>query len=151
MVIEKTAVTWEEIQQNIERLHETTSNHDKNEVAIIGISRGGLIPAVLLSQYKTNCTVFTVGVRSYSGHNRQNEKVYQIPDNNELKKYETLYLIDDICDTGLTFKHLLEKQFDNLNIKTISLFYRANSLYCPDYYGVRLVDQTWVVFPWEKE
>jgi len=151
MVIDKISVTWEEIHQSVEAIHQNTKSSDNGDIVIIGISRGGLIPAVLLSQLKTNSTVFTVGIKSYSGSKRGKENVYQVPSVSILKDYNTIYLVDDICDTGLTFKHLMEKHFSSLDIKTISLFYRNNSLYCPNYYGTKLLDDSWVVFPWEKE
>lgn len=151
MVIAKTQVSWEEIEQNIALLHERTFKHDKDGVAIVGIARGGLIPATLLSQLKDNSIVYSTGIKSYTKTVRGKEVIYQIPDKSELLKYNTIYLIDDICDTGLTFKYLTEKCFFGLNIKTISLYYRHNSLYSPDYYGTKLLDDSWVVFPWEKE
>lgn len=151
MVIDKVCITWDEISQNVENIHNITKLNDTDDIAIIGISRGGLIPAVMLSQLKNNSAVFTVGIKSYSGTKRGKDIVYQTPSLDTLSPYKTIYLVDDICDTGITFKHLLEKQFAGLNIKTISLFYRSNSLYCPNYYGTKLLDESWVVFPWEKE
>jgi xanthine phosphoribosyltransferase len=151
MVIDKIIVPWEEIHTTVESIHSTTEANDVGDIAIIGISRGGLIPAVLLSQLKNNSSVYTVGIKSYSGNKRNKDFVYQTPSIETLKEYKTLYLVDDICDTGLTFKHLTEKYFTELNLKTISLFYRSNSLYSPDYYGTKLLDESWVVFPWEKE
>ena len=151
MVIEKIFVSWDEISQNIELLHNRTSLLDGTNTAIVGIARGGLIPATLLSQYKPGSTVFSVGVKSYIRTQRDKEIIYQSLKKSELEKFDTIYLIDDICDTGLTFKFLLEKYFSGVNIKTISLFYRSNSLYCPNFFGTKLLDESWVVFPWEKE
>lgn len=151
MELHKTSVSWDEIQQNIMLLHARTEILDKGKVAIIGIARGGLIPATLLSQLKENSTVYSAGVKSYIETTRDKETVYQLPDKADLLKFDIIYLVDDICDTGLTFKFLLEKHFSDLNIKTISLFYRSNSLYPPDYFGTKLLDDSWVVFPWEKE
>ena len=151
MVTTKPKISWDEIYQNIELLHNRTQLYDKDGVAVIGIARGGLIPATLLSQLKDGSVVYSIGIKSYAKTIRNKEVIYQIPDKSELQKYNVIYLIDDICDTGLTFKYLLEKHFTDLNIKTISLFYRHNSLYSPDYYGTKLLDDSWVVFPWEKE
>lgn len=151
MVIEKIFISWDEILQNVQLLHNRTSEVDGNNVAIIGIARGGLIPATLLSQYKNGSTVFSIGVKSYTKTHRGKETIYQSLDKAELKKFDTVYLIDDICDTGLTFKFLLEKHFSGVDIKTISLFYRVNSLYSPNFFGTKLLDESWVVFPWEKE
>jgi len=151
MVTYKTIVTWNEIQQNIMLLHSRTAELDGSNPAIVGIARGGLIPAVLLSQFKKNSTVYSAGLKSYTKSTRDKESVYQLPKKADLLRHNIIYLIDDICDTGLTFKFLLEKTFSNMNIKTISLFYRSNSLYSPNYFGTELLTDSWVVFPWEKE
>jgi len=151
MVFHKTVVDWSEIRQNIELIHNRTATLDKGNIAIIGIARGGLIPATLLSQLKENSTVFSIGIKSYNKTSRSKEIVYQDLNRKSIDNYDTIYLIDDISDTGLTFRFLLDKYFTGLSIKTISLFLKAKSLYKPDFYGTELLGETWVVFPWEKE
>ena len=151
MVIDKIHFDWNTVKNVISDIHEKTSSSDKGNIGIIGISRGGLVPAVLLSHYKENSHFFTVGVKSYSGQNRGKESIYQVPSIDVLTDLDTIYLVDDICDTGMTFKHLINKTFNGLKVHTISLTYRSNSLYQPDFYGKEIVDDSWVVFPWEKE
>ena len=151
MVFNKTIVNWNEIHNNIELINNRTLHLDGDNVAVIGIARGGLIPATLLSQHKPNSVVFSIGIKSYIKTSRDKESIYQPLDQALLQNYSTLYLIDDICDTGLTYKFLLEKHFNNLKIYTISLYCRDNSLYKPDFFGTKLLTDAWVVFPWEKE
>ena len=103
MVIEQVVLEWTDITDLVNTLNEKSSEWDGKNNGIIGISRGGLIPAVLLSHRKPNSQVFTVGVKSYDGTNRGQDTIYQHPTIEQLKQFETLYLVDDICDTGLTF------------------------------------------------
>jgi len=149
MVVEQTIVSWDKIDSLIEDIH-TQTLEDSSNCAIIGIARGGLVPGVLLSQYKKDSLVFSVGMKSYSGTTRGKELIYQLPDIDKLNEFDLTYIIDDICDSGLTFKNL-KKQFSSVNIKTISLYYRTNSIYKPDIIGQELTDSSWIVFPWEKD
>jgi len=151
MVIEQVVLEWTDITDLVNTLHEKSSEWDGKNNGIIGIARGGLIPAVLLSHRKPNSQVFTVGVKSYDGTNRGQDTIYQHPTIEQLNQFETLYLVDDICDTGLTFKNLLQKTFRGLNIKTLSLLYRKNDIYTPEIYGQLILDENWRVFPWEKD
>ena len=151
MVLEQIKLEWLDVCNLVDSIHEQTQDSDNKNIGVIGISRGGLIPAVLLSHKKTNSTVFSVGVKSYQGTNRAGDTIYQIPDMEQLQKLDTIYLIDDICDTGLTFKNLLNKTFKNLPVQTVSLLYRKNSIYVPNVFGQVILDENWRVFPWEKE
>ena len=145
----KTYVSWEQVHQLIDKIYSQTTQ-DPTPLGILGISRGGLIPAVLLSQLKENCLVFSVGIKSYTETTRGKDLIYQYPDIEKLTPLKTLYIIDDICDSGLTFKNLV-KEFNSVNIKTISLFYRTNSVCKPHIIGQEITNDSWIVFPWEKE
>jgi len=151
MVLEQVYLDWSEILTFIDTIHEATSPKDGKNIGIIGIARGGLIPAVLLSHRKANSQVFTVGIKSYNGTNRGQDTIYQTPSMEQLSTFDTLYLLDDICDTGLTFKNLTQKTFKGLDIKTISLLYRKNDIFTPSVFGQVILDENWRVFPWEKE
>ena len=151
MVLEQIELDWSEISILINTVHEKTREWDDENIGIIGITRGGLIPAVLLSHKKPNSTVLTVGIKSYNGTNRGQDTIYQHPDYDYLKQFKTIYLVDDICDTGLTFKNLIQKTFKGLEIKTLSLLYRKNNIFTPSVFGQVILDENWRIFPWEKE
>lgn len=146
---EKIYLSWEESRLLIEELDKDTKHLDTNTSAVIGISRGGLVPAVLLSHLKEISHFFTVGVKSYAGEDKKEEIIYQLPPESVLKNIKTVYLVDDICDTGKTLK-LLKEKILNYNVVTCSMVYRTNETYKPDFSGVEISDDRWVVFPWEK-
>jgi hypoxanthine phosphoribosyltransferase len=60
------------------------------------------------------------------------------------KQEEETILVDDIADTGATFK--LHASWETL--ATATLFYKQRSSYEPMFY-VEVTDQ-WIVFPWER-
>jgi len=145
----KFVLTWNDLHNIVIDLHYKTAEEEEGSVAIIGISRGGLVPAVMLSHLKKAQLFGTVGVRSYSDKNKKTEALYQIPEVKELEKIDTVYLIDDICDTGGTFKFLKDNVFKLNNIKTISLIHKKNKVFTPDYFGYEVDKHFWVDFPFE--
>ena len=68
---------------------------------------------------------------------------------------DNLLVIDDIVDTGETFKDIKEildqsiEQIPTLQYKTCSLFFKPRSIFKPDIYRQTVDNDTWVVFPWE--
>tara|TARA_B100002019_G_scaffold32898_1_gene26922 strand:- start:771 stop:1247 length:477 start_codon:yes stop_codon:yes gene_type:complete len=122
--------------------------------SVVGVSRGGLIPATIIAEHMNVRELRTIGVRSYQlngigNSKRTTEVLYQ---SCSPYLYGDVLLIDDIADTGETFYFLLDhfKRNKNINsITTCSVFVRRRSNYIPDYYAKDIVGNEWVVFPWE--
>ena len=122
--------------------------------SVVGVSRGGLIPATIIAEHMNIRELRTVGVRSYqlNGMTKRSKSVlYQ-----SCSPYLTgrVLLIDDISDTGETFKFLLDHFSKNKQITkliTCSLFVRRSSGFIPDYYHTDIIGNEWVVFPWEPD
>ena len=147
--MEKIFLSWDDVTALVGEIQKDTSHLDSDQNAIIGITRGGLVPAVLLSHLKNNIPVFTVGTKSYNEEKREEDIVYQELNVENLQKYSKVFIVDDICDTGQTFLQLKNKILHPALI-SCSIVYREDATYKPDYYGVQILDKKWIVFPWEK-
>jgi len=115
---------------------------------IIGVGRGGLIPATMLA-YKLNKKVISFGVATYTGVVRDDAfVVYQRPE--LLLKGGKYLVVDDICDSGNTFK-IFKQIFDTEanKFEFASLFVRDSSAQYVDYYGISIANDAWLDFPWE--
>ena len=113
---------------------------------VIGIQRGGLIPAVHLSHYyDIPLQTMTVSFRDQS--NVVGFDVLAKVDPN----IKTL-IIDDINDTGKTFNYIKERNKNNKNITYCSLVDNLNSDFQVNYFGIEIdkKEEQWVVFPWEN-
>lgn len=119
---------------------------------LIGIGRGGLVPAVFLS-HATGLPTLSVDYSS------------QVPDfaAEPLRKLarrtqqdERLLFVDDINDTGRTIVHLRQVLADAgaiaANVRFATLIDNVRSLARVDY-AARVIDRAvtkdWFVFPWE--
>ena len=70
---------------------------------IIGIGRGGLIPATMLA-YKLKKKVLNFGIETY-GDKKQlsNHTIYQEPDFSKFIEPHNFLVVDDICEHGCNF------------------------------------------------
>lgn len=115
---------------------------------IIGVGRGGLIPATMLA-YKINKKVSSFGISTFSGSKRDDAFfIYQEPSIEEGCKY---LVIDDICDSGNTF-NIFKNKYKNsgANFEYASLFVKDSSSKYVDHYGMSVSNDTWVSFPWDE-
>ena len=127
---------------------------------IIGISRGGLIPAVMLSHYLgVPLLPISYSASDGAGDNKEQTNIEILPSFDEGTK---ILIIDDICDTGNTLKRLhqcYKKQ--KCVVHTCALYYKdryeninpknPKHGFMPTFFAHRMSmhQQEWLVFPWE--
>lgn len=122
----------------------------KDFTHVVGIARGGMIPATIMS-YAFDAKLHAYGVKSYENKKQTTLSVEQDIDFDSLDKDSKILVIDDICDTGNTFDHIKEKIGNRFEmVRYASLFAKKESKHKVDHYGVIVNSDTWIVFPWEK-
>jgi xanthine phosphoribosyltransferase len=142
--------SWQDFDEHIQILKHCILRSQWIPDYIVGVKRGGLIPAITLSHI-FNKPFIMVSCQLRDSEDKE-VKLYEME---ELSKDKKILIVDDICDRGLTFQkikdQLLIKNFSN--IKTCSLMHNANQIFNVDYYAElidRLTDDSWFVFPWEQ-
>ena len=115
---------------------------------VIGLSKGGLIPAVISAKI-LNAKVLAVGINSYNGRERGDLEIYQDIDLENINTDSKILVIDDICDSGSTMLYMRDKLSAYPNTVYISLYAKNASKNVVDEYGLLLDDDIWLVFPWE--
>lgn len=123
--------------------------NSRNFTHVIGIARGGLIPATIMS-HMFDADLLTYNVKSYKGKRQGEFKIIQDIDLDTIPKEARILVIDDICDSGKTFtkvKELIGNRF--ATVKYAALFAKRNSKKNVDHYGIEVGDDSWLVFPWE--
>jgi len=118
---------------------------------IIAISRGGLVPARLLSDSLNVPILYTIRISFYSsvGVRREKPEVTQ-PLDVDIKGKKVL-IVDDISDSGKSL--VLAKEYvDSLGAgetKTATIHYKPTSVFKPDFFSE--TTNAWIVYPWETQ
>ena len=121
---------------------------------VIGLARGGLIPATIIS-YELNVPLLSYAISSYKNTTSTGEfKINQFIDFNGLKSLKGadphVLVIDDICDTGDTMHYICDKiELTGVKAKYATLFTKKKHIKFLNQYGVVLLDNIWIEFPWE--
>ena len=145
MLRDKRYTEWKDIENNISRCIEQfrTTRFD----TILGLARGGMIPATLMS-YKLNCNnLQQLGVRT-----RDVESIQYY--GNPILTGKVL-VVDDINDSGLTFSSVdnyIRYHFDHNEIKSVtycSLYQRYDTNFKRGVTGDVIENDDWLVFPWD--
>ena len=136
-------VTWNTINEQVEHISDLVKQN--NIDMIVGIARGGLVPAVMVSN-RTKVPMQSLEWQTRDGNGTDRKKLIEL----QLDKYNCLF-IDDICDTGKTIFGIREL-FPGA--KFAVLFNKMVDMEL-DFEGVRLYNNTqyqikqWINFPWE--
>ena len=122
-------VSWNEIENNVQIISNKILKSSKNFSTITTISRGGLIPSRLLAD--------SLGI----------EKIFV--DQNTISS-DSLF-VDDIFDSGKTFSDVISKATDSSKLTFATLFARRGVSYPEQLiYGEQTLDDSYLVFPWDK-
>ena len=141
--------SWEESIQDLHELVRQMTVDRFSPQVIVGISRGGLPPAVMLSAY---FDIPLKPLKSSLRHFPQWEEYMPRPTDREI------LIVDDICDSGATFTRIREDILRNTKVKEgpvvrfASLYSNADQDFTPDYYVRELnqnQQQVWIEFPWK--
>ena len=122
---------------------------------IVGLARGGLIPATLLANMLNIREVYSMGLASYDDANKPGEiSFYQRMSLNDVNidRDATVLLVDDISDRGHTFEAAKQTLIDMVgcDIRTAALYTKPLTNHIPTYFHKQLSENRWAVFPWEK-
>lgn len=143
-------VTWEEIEEASSELAKKIIESGFKPDVIVGILRGGIIPARLLADELGVEEMGVMEVKLYKGVGIRRDKPY-------LKQPliadvfgKNVLVVDDISDTGLTLQLALNAitLYGPKSVRSATLFIKPWTKLVPDYYS-KTTDK-WVVFPWEK-
>lgn len=150
---------WRATQYLIEQyLNQGEISFSSKPTTILGIHRGGAIPAGMASYMMANAgTVSGISYSSKAG--KGNDKNHDMQPNVSHLANQQILLIDDVCDSGHTLAELtrlLKEQ--NCTVYTAVVHYKRNiaekhSGFVPDFWWETIEndEECWVVYPWEEE
>ena len=118
-------INEKELDKRIEELAlQIAKDYEGEEVIFCSVLKGAIFFTVdLMKHYKGDCEINFVRVSSYQGENSTGTITLKIPLKKEDIENKNIILVEDIVDTGRTFKYLVEyvKEFNPKSVKTCVL------------------------------
>ncbi len=148
--VEIQLVTWAEVEEAIDDIAAKIRATGLKPDAIIGIMRGGIIPARLLADSLDVQEILTMEIKLYQSIGVKSAQPYiKYPIIRELRGFRVL-IVDDISDSGLSLQLAVEavSLYSPASISTATLYVKPWTRMHPDYYS-KTTDK-WIIFPWEK-
>jgi hypoxanthine phosphoribosyltransferase len=160
MSIAKYYVTYEDgFKKQLNSIFRQAANDEFKPEVIVGITRGGLVPAVHASHYyDVPLRTVHISLRDHP-HNESLAEIQKL-----VNAGKRIMILDEICDEGHTLKQIHDELHSNFphdevedgqvfQVKYAVLVHNIGSTtFEPDYVGeeINKVEKpVWVVFPWE--
>ena len=159
MITKKRYIGCKESEGLVANIVRHLQKDNRKIAAIVGIVRGGLTPAVMLSHYY-DVPLYTI---DYSLRDRNNAQEFG-PDDGEMLSQAYLdaekvggqvLIVDDINDSGATLSAIadfVDGEYFSKVFLYATMLEKCTSKFDCDYYGELLMDAAcddWIVFPWE--
>lgn len=136
--MENIDISWQQIEDAVNNIVDRIKENQDTFDVIIGLSRGGLIPAVMLS-HKLNIPLIPVVWQTRDGNTQWRDIV-------AIHNKSTTLVVDDLVDSGRTYSEIMNIAG---NVKFAALYNKQYSIVL-DYWGTTLYNDRWLCFPWEK-
>lgn len=149
--IEREAMTWQLFGTASRALAASVADSGFLPDIVLGISRGGLIPAGALA-YALDCkNLFTISVEFYTGINERLDVPVMLPPFLDAKDLDDtrVLIVDDVADTGMTLELVHDFCAGHVaEARTAVLYRKPLSIIEPDYAWSKT--DLWITFPWSE-
>ena len=139
--------SWEEMRRDVNVLVRSIVLDKFDPNVIVGLSRGGLTPGVMLSHwFKKPFKPVKSALRDFP------EWEDYLPKPTD----ERVLIVDDICDSGETFQRMAShiiKKANGVDVRYATLWWNNECDFEPTYYVNEVAKDstnTWIHFPWEQ-
>lgn len=159
MAVKKNYITWEAVETMVNEIAFGIYRSEWRPNTIVGITRGGLVPAIMLS-HKLNIRMHTLDVRLRDADGVGPESNTWLAE--DARDGKNILIVDDINDTGATFEWIkndwhssvynLEDSVWGNSVRFASLIDNLPSNVDVDYSSLEInkdENPEWIVFPWE--
>ena len=143
--------TWNQIYEMLLSQAQKILAQNYRPDIVIGIARGGLIPALILADLLETSEFATIQIEFYVDINQTNSEPTLKQPLTAIVAHKKVLVVDDIADSGESLKlaktHLQDQGASK--IKTATLYQKPQSTTTPNFYEKQTTN--WVVFPWDTK
>ncbi len=143
-------ISWDYARELSEIVAEKMKKSGFKPDIIIAIIRGGLVPAMNLSDLLGIKDLIALKVEHWGiTATKSGRSELKVPLHGSIEDKRVL-LVDDLTDTGDSIKvsinHL--KELKPAEIKTATLLHKSQSEFTPDFYAEDRQEWKWIILPW---
>lgn len=143
-------VSWDELHRHSKALAWRLHGHVASKgpwKGLIGITRGGLVPAAIIARELDIRVVETIGISSYD-HQKQRKAELVKPVMSSVGDGAGWLVVDDLADTGRTLE-LMRQLLPQAHYATVYAKPMGRPLV--DDFVIEVSQDTWIYFPWDVE
>ncbi len=142
-------VSWDQIHRDSRALAWRLQGQGPDEgvwKAVVAITRGGMIPAMIVSRELDIRVVDTISVKSYSHQAQTDAYVTKSPQPDLMGDGTGILIVDDLVDTGKTLD-LVRRLYPKAHFATV--YAKPSGRPMVDTYITEVSQDTWIFFPWD--
>lgn len=142
--------TYDNLQQDVLKILHQMRDEGWEPELIVGVARGGLIPANYFSQW------FNVPLVSFHYSLRDHKQIDSVDAKLvEKVKHKKVLFVDDLCDTGETLEAISKLiEHTDCSPKFATLQHNlGQDVFEPNYFGTEInkaEKDVWIIYPWEQ-
>ncbi|MEM9105854.1 MAG: xanthine phosphoribosyltransferase [Pseudomonadota bacterium] len=141
-------VSWDQFHRDARALAWRIAGSEKTWRGIVCITRGGLVPAAIVSRELDIRLIETVCVASYHDYTSQGDMTVLKEVNSDLLEAggEDILIVDDLTDTGKTAE-IVRAMLPKAHFATF--YAKPKGRPMVDTYVTEVSQDTWIYFPWD--
>ncbi len=142
-------VSWDQIHRDARALAWRLDGKGPNDgawKAVVGVTRGGMVPAAVVSRELDIRVVDTISVRSYNHQSQTEPVVIKAPQDDLMGDGTGILIVDDLVDSGRTLE-LVRKLYPKAHFATV--YAKPSGRPMVDTFITEVSQDTWIFFPWD--
>ena len=140
--------SWDEVYKLLLELARRAQGRNHPD-AIVGIARGGLVPARVIADLLSVQKLGTIGVAFYTDIGRTDKRPRVTQPLSIDVESQRILVVDDVADTGSSLALVVAELHKSArDLRTAAIYKKPWTKFIPDFYAKET--DAWVVFPWER-
>ena len=142
-------ISWDQIHRDSRALAwrlEKKGPFDGDWSAVVAITRGGMVPAMIIARELDIRVVDTISVKSYDHQSQSAAKILKPPNIELMGNGKGILIIDDLVDSGRTLE-IVKELYPKAHYATV--YAKPKGRPMVDSFITEVSQDTWIFFPWD--
>jgi xanthine phosphoribosyltransferase len=114
--------------------------------AVVAVTRGGLVPAMIVARELDIRVIDTISVKSYNHQSQTAAQVLKAPQDSLMGDGTGILIVDDLVDSGKTLE-LVRSLYPQAHFSAV--YAKPQGKPQVDSYVTEVSQDTWIFFPWD--